>query len=107
MQPVFSTLTGPLFWMTLVPCTQILSTLSVLDALKIAAGAAVPAARAQTVQRPARVIVGFPPGGSSDVVARLYAERLRGLGYVYVTLDLAGFRSGSMNLALKAHDTGA
>ncbi|NDD27968.1 MAG: ATP-dependent sacrificial sulfur transferase LarE [Proteobacteria bacterium] len=26
-------------------------------------------------------------------------ERLKALGYVYVTLDLAGFRSGSMNLA--------
>lgn len=34
-------------------------------------------------------------------------EHLRGLGYLYVTLDLAGFRSGSMNLALKASDTRA
>jgi tripartite-type tricarboxylate transporter receptor subunit TctC len=33
---------------------------------------------AQPVQRPARIIVGFPAGGSSDIVARLYAERLRG-----------------------------
>lgn len=41
--------------------------------------AAAGAARAQTLQRPARIIIGFPPGGSSDVVARLYAERLRGL----------------------------
>jgi uncharacterized protein len=30
-------------------------------------------------------------------------ERLKGLGYAYVTLDLAGFRSGSMNEALLAH----
>lgn len=29
--------------------------------------------------------------------------RLKGLGYTYVTLDLAGFRSGSMNEALLAH----
>jgi tripartite-type tricarboxylate transporter receptor subunit TctC len=34
---------------------------------------------AQTVPRPVRTIVGFPAGGSSDVVARLYAERLRGV----------------------------
>ena len=28
-------------------------------------------------------------------------QRLRELGYVYVTLDLAGFQSGSANLLLK------
>ena len=36
-------------------------------------------ARGQTLSRNARVIVGFPAGGSSDIVARLYAEKLRGL----------------------------
>jgi tripartite-type tricarboxylate transporter receptor subunit TctC len=36
-------------------------------------------ARAQVVPRNARIIIGFPAGGSSDIVARLYAERLRGL----------------------------
>ncbi|NKE48467.1 twin-arginine translocation pathway signal protein [Roseomonas frigidaquae] len=33
----------------------------------------------QTINRPVRVIVGFPAGGSSDVVARLYADKLRGI----------------------------
>ncbi|HEY8173943.1 MAG TPA: ATP-dependent sacrificial sulfur transferase LarE [Dehalococcoidia bacterium] len=32
-------------------------------------------------------------------------RRLKGLGYRYVTLDLAGFRSGSMNESLQASDT--
>lgn len=35
--------------------------------------------RAQTVGRNARIVIGFPAGGSSDIVARLYAERLRGI----------------------------
>jgi tripartite-type tricarboxylate transporter receptor subunit TctC len=35
-------------------------------------------AGAEVIARPARTIVGFPAGGSSDLVARLYAERLRG-----------------------------
>jgi uncharacterized protein len=30
-------------------------------------------------------------------------DRLKALGYTYITLDLAGFRSGSMNEALLAH----
>ena len=34
-------------------------------------------------------------------VRKQVVERLRSLGYAYVTLDLAGFRSGSMNEVLK------
>jgi uncharacterized protein len=30
-------------------------------------------------------------------------ERLKALGYLYVTLDLAGYRSGSLNLPLGRH----
>jgi len=49
-------------------------------ALLLAAPALLPAlAQAQPAGRPARIIIGFPAGGSSDVVARLYAERLRGV----------------------------
>ena len=44
----------------------------------LAAPLATPAL-AQIVGRAGRVVIGFPPGGSSDVVARLYAEKLRGV----------------------------
>jgi len=35
-----------------------------------------PAAQAQADKAPMRILVGFPPGGSADVIARLLAERL-------------------------------
>src|ERR1700733_7315813 len=38
----------------------------------------IPAARAQVVKKPVHVIVGFPAGGGTDVIARILAERLRG-----------------------------
>ena len=44
----------------------------------LGASAALPAL-AQPVSRPGRIVIGFPPGGSSDIVARLYAQRLSGL----------------------------
>lgn len=40
----------------------------------LAAGASVPA-MAQPGTRPVRVLVGYPPGGATDVIARLIAQR--------------------------------
>jgi tripartite-type tricarboxylate transporter receptor subunit TctC len=37
-----------------------------------------PRARAQTLKKPARIIVGFPAGGGTDIATRILAERLRG-----------------------------
>jgi uncharacterized protein len=37
----------------------------------------------------------------ADDTRRLIVEGLKALGYVYVTLDLAGFRSGSLNEELR------
>jgi tripartite-type tricarboxylate transporter receptor subunit TctC len=38
----------------------------------------IPYAFAQTIKKPAHVIVGFPAGGGTDVIARILADRLRG-----------------------------
>jgi tripartite-type tricarboxylate transporter receptor subunit TctC len=35
-------------------------------------------ARAQAVSKPVRIMVGFPAGGGTDMIARILAERLRG-----------------------------
>ena len=57
--------------------------------------------------RAARMVVGFPPGGSSDVVARLYAERLRGTYAQQIIVDSrpgAGGRIGIEHVKTSAAD---
>ncbi len=48
----------------------------------VAAGTSLPRAFAQatapTIKKPVHVIVGFPAGGGTDVIARMLADRLRG-----------------------------
>lgn len=48
---------------------------------------AVFAQQATAIQKPARIILGFPPGGSLDVIARLLAERLKGTYAPVVTVE--------------------
>ncbi|MCH7697821.1 MAG: ATP-dependent sacrificial sulfur transferase LarE [Chloroflexi bacterium] len=42
----------------------------------------------------------------ADGTRQRVVERLKELGYSYITLDLAGFRSGSMNETLVLHEVG-
>lgn len=44
----------------------------------VCAAASLPRAFAQAIKKPAHIIVGFPAGGGTDVIARILADRLRG-----------------------------
>ena len=48
----------------------------ILAAAALATALCAPLALAQADKAPLRILVGFPPGGSADVIARLLAERL-------------------------------
>jgi tripartite-type tricarboxylate transporter receptor subunit TctC len=72
-----------------------------------AAAAVAPLAQAQTTftDKTVRIVVGFPPGGSTDTVARLLADQLRGTYATTVIVDNkpgAGGRIGAQ--AVKAGD---
>jgi tripartite-type tricarboxylate transporter receptor subunit TctC len=51
---------------------------AVLAASAVAAIGAAPRVRAQTLKKTLHMIVGFPPGGATDLIARILADRLRG-----------------------------
>src|SRR5258708_9149568 len=53
----------------------------------VAALAKIGPAAAQTLRKPVRIVVGFPAGGGTDVIARMIAEKLRGHYAPAVILD--------------------
>lgn len=56
-----------------------------------AAAALLPVASAWSQEKVTRILVGFPPGGSADIVARALAERLRGpLGHSVIVDNKPG-----------------
>lgn len=63
-----------------------------------AAAGVLPASRAlaQVLTRPARMVVGFPPGGSTDVVARLLLEPLK--DYAAIVVDNRAGAGGRIGL---------
>jgi tripartite-type tricarboxylate transporter receptor subunit TctC len=76
-----------------------------LSSAAAAAAGALPAARAQAVLPLARILVGFPPGGTADVIARGLAEKLRG-GYAakVIVENRPGARAATVMQALMAAD---
>jgi tripartite-type tricarboxylate transporter receptor subunit TctC len=84
------------------PLRALVSTLAVLA---IACGACfAPAAWSQTINKTARIVVGFPPGGTADIVARLVADKLRG---VYAPSVIVENRAGGAGRTAAEHVKGA
>ena len=60
----------------------------ILATAALASAAFVPLAHAQTtIDKTARIVVGFPAGGAADAVARLLADQLRGSWAPTVIVD--------------------
>jgi tripartite-type tricarboxylate transporter receptor subunit TctC len=76
----------------------------VLSACALALGWSSPAALAQAYpNRPVKMLVGFPPGGSTDLAARLLATKLsQALGQTFIVENRAG-ASGNIASEVVAH----
>lgn len=57
-------------------------------------GGLVPRSFAQVINQNARIVVNFPPGGSTDVMAHLLADRMRGVYAPQVLVENLGGASG-------------
>src|SRR6185436_19877825 len=72
-----------------------------------AALAALPALRAQTwPSGPIKLVVGFPPGGGADALARVVAEKLQGLWKQPVVIDNKAGASGTLAAEYVAQQPG-
>ena len=67
------------------------------------AGLPLAAARSQDFPtRPVRVVVGFPPGGGTDLVARTLAQKVQGMFGQYVVVNNRAGANGSVGLEVVA-----
>ena len=69
----------------------------------LAAAALTRPAHAQALPKTARIVVGFPPGGSSDIAARLLAERMKNYAPTLIVENKPG---GGGRLALEMAKSG-
>jgi tripartite-type tricarboxylate transporter receptor subunit TctC len=82
-------------WVTAAP---------MLAALFLAFCAVIPSSAAEVYpSRSIRIVVPYPPGGNTDVVARLYAEQLSGILGVSTVIDNRGGSGGAIGVELAAH----
>lgn len=88
------------FNFVLVACLQIATVAAWLALSLMPPGSA---AQAQSYpSRPIRVVVPYPPGGNADIIARLFGERLNGLGAPTI-IDNRGGGGGAIGLEYAAH----
>ncbi|MEI6717960.1 MAG: tripartite tricarboxylate transporter substrate binding protein, partial [Betaproteobacteria bacterium] len=53
-----------------------------------AAALAAPMIKAQSLPSgPIRIVVGFPPGGGTDALARVLAQKLQAMWNIYIVID--------------------
>jgi tripartite-type tricarboxylate transporter receptor subunit TctC len=75
---------------------------STLLAAIVAIGAAAPAAAQQWPSRPVSIVVPFPAGGSTDIVARLMAERFRAVFNGAFVIENKSGASGNLGATFAA-----
>src|ERR1700716_2262062 len=71
---------------------------SIIVAVGCSLGAAVPASSESYPSRPITMVVPFPPGGSTDVIGRIVAERMRALLGQPVIIENVGGAGGGIGV---------